>query len=56
MADDIATSNTNHIPTGEFTPVKATIFDFTELTPIGKNIESPTPHMMMAQFQQCARL
>ena len=48
MADDIATSDADHIPTGEFTPVKATIFDFTELTPIGKNIESPDPRMMMA--------
>jgi len=41
MADSIAASDADHIPTGELTPVKGTIFDFTEPAPIGKNIEAP---------------
>ena len=45
MADSIAASDADHIPTGELTPVKGTIFDFIEPTPIGKNIESRDPRM-----------
>jgi aldose 1-epimerase len=43
MADSIAASDADRIPTGELTAVKGTPFDFTELTPIGKNIESADP-------------
>ena len=42
MADSIAASDADHIPTGELTPVKGTPFDFTELTPIDRNIETQT--------------
>jgi aldose 1-epimerase len=45
MADSIVASDADHIPTGELTPVQGTIFDFTEPTPIGKNVESPDPRM-----------
>jgi aldose 1-epimerase len=45
MADSIAASDGDHISTGELTPVEGTIFDFTELTPIGKNIDSTDPRL-----------
>jgi len=39
-ADKYTPINKNQIPTGEYVEVKGTPFDFTELTPLGKNIDA----------------
>jgi aldose 1-epimerase len=45
MADTIAASDADHISTGQFTPVKGTVFDFTTPTPIGTHVNDPDPRL-----------
>ncbi|MFO1247528.1 MAG: hypothetical protein U1E93_04730 [Alphaproteobacteria bacterium] len=43
MADQVTPTDAYQVPTGEFTNVAGTPFDFRTPTPIGKNIRSADP-------------
>ena len=49
MADQVTPTDAFQVPTGEFTNVAGTPFDFREPTPIGKNIRSTDPQMLIGR-------
>jgi len=49
MADQVTPTDAFQVPTGEFTNVAGTPFDFREPTPIGKNIRSIDPQMLIGR-------
>jgi aldose 1-epimerase len=49
MADQVTPTDAFQVPTGAFTNVAGTPFDFREPTPIGKNIRSADPQMLIGR-------
>ncbi len=49
FADQVTPTDAFQVPTGEFTAVAGTPFDFREPTPIGKNIRSTEPQMLIGR-------
>ena len=49
FADQVTPTDAYQVPTGEFTNVVGTPFDFREPTPIGKNIRSSDPQMLIGR-------
>ncbi|MBA2588565.1 MAG: galactose mutarotase [Alphaproteobacteria bacterium] len=49
MADQVTPTDAYQVPTGEFTNVAGTPFDFRDPTPIGKNIRSTDPQMLIGR-------
>ncbi len=49
MADQVTPTDAYQVPTGEFTNVAGTPFDFREPTPIGKNLRSNDPQMLIGR-------
>ncbi|MBW8708624.1 MAG: galactose mutarotase [Alphaproteobacteria bacterium] len=49
MADQVTPTDAYQVPTGEFTAVAGTPFDFRAPTPIGKNLRSNDPQMLIGR-------
>ncbi|HMH65240.1 MAG TPA: aldose epimerase family protein [Rhizomicrobium sp.] len=49
MADQVTPTDAYQVPTGELTNVAGTAFDFRSPTPIGKNIRSTEPQMLIGR-------
>ena len=49
MADQVTPTDSYQVPTGEFTNVAGTPFDFRAPTPIGKNLRSADPQMLIGR-------
>ena len=49
MSDQVTPTDAYQVPTGEFTNVAGTPFDFREPTPIGKNLRSADPQMLIGR-------
>lgn len=49
MADQVTPTDVNQVPTGEFTNVAGTAFDFRTPKPIGRDIRSSEPQMLIGR-------